>query len=197
MIDQPQPLAELVVSGIQDVLGSDGMARLSARVELAGWLNAPHRLTAPIASALQRHLEDEFSPAVGRGIIWRAGEAASLGLIRQDQAGAGFRDAGFRLQPFRKRASAGLEMLAAGCSAWFGSAVSLRSDDDHFIWRVEDCPWCWQRASDQPLCHFFAGFLSGYMGWVSGGRFFPVRESACCASGSAACEFVIDKYALE
>ncbi|NPV56528.1 MAG: hypothetical protein HPY76_07650 [Anaerolineae bacterium] len=197
MVDQPQTVAGLVLMGIRDVVGGAEVNRLRTFPEVAEFARVTDHLTPPLASGLQRRLENEFTPAAGRGICQRAGEAVALELIRQNGEALGFNAFIFRSQPWRKRLRTGLERLAAHCSDWFGSEVSVRSDEDCLIWHVANCPWCWQRHAENAICTFFTGFVVGYLGFASGGRFFRVNETTCCGSGGESCEFEIIKRPLE
>ena len=186
-----------VLVGIADIIGMREMDRLMLFQEVRVFTEADARVDCASASGLQRRLEAVFTPAAGRGILFRAGEATAVGLIRQHAEDLGFSSSEFRLQPWRKRLMFGLERLVERCNDWFESTITVDAQETFILWKVANCAWCCQRQEDGALCHFWSGFITGALGFASGGRFFQVTETSCAANGAPGCVFEIFRRPLE
>ncbi len=88
-----------------------------------------------------------------------------------------------------------LNSLANIVSSWgMGKLTLLPDSRNTFPLKIvlANCPFCSDdMKSKEPVCHFLAGSFAGFfMGWS--GTEAKVKEVACTAMGSNACEFVVE-----
>jgi predicted hydrocarbon binding protein len=144
-------------------------------------------------SALQKALEQGYGPRGGRGLALRAGRVFfSIGLRIFGQE-LGFSDTIFRLQPLDLKLSSSLYSLMGFLNQNTDQRVTLEETEYNFLWRIENCPWCWGRREYEPVCHFVVGMLQEAVFWVSGGKFYNVMEETCIAQGNTDCLVKIDR----
>jgi predicted hydrocarbon binding protein len=148
-------------------------------------------------SDTQDTLEQLYGLRSGRGLALKAGRALFTISLRQYGRELGLLDKEFRLQPPVVKIQAGLRRLACFFSQTGDSAVRLEEDPRHFHWIVDNCPLCWGRRSDVPICHMQVGMLQEFFYWASGGKNYAIEETECSAMGARACAFSIDKIALD
>jgi predicted hydrocarbon binding protein len=148
-------------------------------------------------AAVTQALEKMYGPRGGRGIALRSGRAGFKYVLRQNGVGIGITDLNFRLLPVPARLKTGLDALAGLMSKIGDEQVQVVENDQNWTWRSQHCPLCWQRSSNEPVCHFTVGLLQEFLAWASSGRVFSVNEIECQATGAEACLFQIDKKALD
>jgi predicted hydrocarbon binding protein len=73
----------------------------------------------------------------------------------------------------------------------------VEENKEHIYWHIERCPVCWERHTEQPVCHLAVGILQESLYWVSGGKYYQVQETHCIAKGDPACTIVVDKQPVE
>jgi predicted hydrocarbon binding protein len=106
-------------------------------------------------------------------------------------------DLAFRLLPMENKLRSGVEIFADIFNHFSDQRVRVENHHDHFIWKIERCPICWNRVSEEPVCHMAIGLLQESLYWVSGGKNFKIEETACIAKGDESCDLRIDKQALD
>jgi acetyl-CoA decarbonylase/synthase complex subunit beta len=70
-------------------------------------------------------------------------------------------------------------------------------EEEHYVWKIIKCPFCWQRKADSSTCLLAVGLLQEVLYWVSGGKFYYVEETDCIARGAQACTITIDKMPMD
>jgi len=194
---------QVAQDGVREIIGQAGMNavfNLGLRTRLLPEGNGPdfeQDLTFHEIAGLQIALEGLYGPRGGRGIALRAGRASFPYFLRQFGERAGLTQMDFRLLPTQARLSSGLDVLTRLLASLCHNSIQISETDAHWLVRVENCPECWQRQTQEPVCHFFVGFLQEFMAWASNGRYYPVTESQCQAMGASACIFQIDQQALD
>jgi predicted hydrocarbon binding protein len=148
-------------------------------------------------SDTQDTLEQLYGLRGGRGLALKAGRAFFTFALRQYGRELGLLDQAFLLLPPAVKIQAGLQRLACFFNETGDSAIHLEEDPRQFQWTVENCPLCWRRRSDVPICHMQVGMLQEYCSWASGGKNYTIVETECRAAGAKACVFTIDKTALD
>ncbi len=148
-------------------------------------------------SDTQDTLEQLYGRRGGRGLALKAGRVFFTFALRQYGRELGLLDQDFLLLPPAVKMRTGLQRLARFFSQTGDSAVHLDEDTLQLQWTVENCPLCWRRRSDVPVCHMQVGMLQEYCYWASGGRAYTICETECHAAGAKACVFTIDKTALD
>jgi len=148
-------------------------------------------------SDTQDTLEQLYGLRSGRGLALKAGRTLFNLSLRQYGQELGLLDRDFRLQPPAVKIKTGLQRLALYFNQIGDSVIRLEEDTHQFRWIVENCPLCWGRRSDVPICHMQVGMLQEFFYWASGGRNYAIEETECSAMGARACLFTIDKVALD
>jgi len=159
--------------------------------EPAGWMDYTE------ITALAVGLEKMYGPRGGRGVALRAGRAGFKYILRQSGVAMGITDLQFRLLPVPVRVKTGLNAMAVLMAQQGDEQVSVTENERCWYWRSQHCPYCWQRALNEPACYFTVGLLQEYFSWASSGREYSVSELECQAAGAAACLFQIDKKAID
>jgi predicted hydrocarbon binding protein len=198
-------LKGVILRSMEEVIGRSGV---NAVLNLSGlsFLMKPAIPVDPEGGVLisyhdlsdtQDNLEQLYGLRGGRGLALKAGRAFFTFALRQYGRELGLLDNDFRLQPPAVKIQAGLRRLARFFSQTGDSAIHLEEDPRQFRWTVENCPLCWRRRSDVPICHMQVGVLQEYFYWASGGKNYNIVETECSAAGAKACVFTIDKIALD
>jgi predicted hydrocarbon binding protein len=198
-------LKGVILRSMEEVIGRSGV---NAVLNLSGlsFLMKPAIALDPEGGVLisyrdlsdtQDTLEQLYGLRGGRGLALKAGRALFTFSLRQYGRELGLLEKDFRLQPPAVKIQAGLQRLARFFSQTGDSAIRLEEDPQQFRWIVDNCPLCWGRRSDVPICHMQVGMLQEYFYWASGGKNYAIVETECSAMGARACCFSIDKAALD
>ena len=181
-------------SGVSAVLNLSGLSYFNkpALPVDQGMLIPYHDL-----SDTQDTLEQLYGLRGGRGLALKSGRAFFTFALRQYGQELGLLDQEFRLQPSTVKIPAGLKRLAHFFSQTGDSAIHVEEDSHQFRWIAENCPLCWGRRSEVPICHMQVGMLQEYFYWASSGKNYAIIETECSAMGAKACVFTIDKTALD
>lgn len=187
----------IYLRGVEEIIGKQAAQCLP--VQQRSGQRTPSVAAAELVdvAALQQALEAVYGTRGGRGLALRAGRAGFKFLLRQYGAGVGLSELNFRLLPMQARLKTGLEVLAGLMSQLGDEVVQTEVQETCWLWRVEQCPICWQRDAKEPICHFTVGLLQEFFAWGSGGKVYQVEETACQANGDPACLIRIDKRPLD
>ena len=178
----------VLIRGVEEIIGPEAARDVFSQA-------AQIEPGLPFLREVQRALAARYGTQSGLGVAQRTGRAAFKYSLRAWGEESGFTSSSFRLLPFSRRVRAGLEKMAAVLSDYSQARISVHEDEGHWIWQVESCPGC--AGSEDSACYLLAGLLQEYMAWVAGGKYYRVQEYTCAADGSSACQFRIDKQALE
>jgi len=198
----PQKMGRIIFLGIEEVIGISGM---NAILHLASLENFQHNYPPPRAersfsfeniSSVQSALEKAYGPRGGRGLALRAGRACFSYGIKEYGSILGLTEMAFRLLPLSTKLHAGAKTFADLFNKYTDQKVRVEEKDNKIFWHIENCPLCWQRKADEPLCHLAVGLLQEALYWLSGGKVFNVEETACIARGDGACTIMIDQTPL-
>ena len=72
----------------------------------------------------------------------------------------------------------------------------VEENDHEFLWRIQECLYCFGRTSNTPICYMVGGFLDGLVTWATGNKH-VIEERKCKARGDQVCEFSIKKESVE
>ncbi len=86
-----------------------------------------------------------------------------------------------------------IQTLAEFFNTFTDQHVRIEEEDGQLLWHIERCPLCWERKTQEPVCHLAVGLLQEALYWLSGGKVFHVEEKMCIAAGDKACTIVIDQ----
>ena len=196
-------LGRTLLDGVEEVIGRTGVYAVTnlARMTDTGELRAlDGRESKPVYRDLvmiQRALEDMYGLRGGCGILMRAGRACFKHVLQQYGLPMGITELSYRLMPAPTRLKIGLEAMARQFSILMETRVILEEQESKWLWRVEDCPFCYKRSAEESLCSFTVGLLQEFLAWASAGRVYSVWEVECAATGQPACILQIDKQPLD
>lgn len=196
-------LGRTLLDGVEEVIGRTGVYAITnlARMSGSDYPTDPDpHIRKPVHRDLvmiQRALEDMYGFRGGCGILMRTGRAVFKHILHQFGLLMGISDMEFRLLPAPARLKTGLEAMARQLAVLMDTRITLEERESKWLWRVEDCPFCYQRSSDDSLCAFSVGLLQEFLSWVSAGRVYSVWEVECAAIGHPACVIQIDKQPLD
>lgn len=195
----PNKVARIYIQALEDVMGKNG---LNAILNLAGLNNLVDNYPADNLerqfdfadfSGLNAALEEMYGPRGGRGLALRAGRAAFASALKNFGALAGAGDLAFKVLPLPAKLKIGVPSMAKIFSQISDQHSTVEETASDFVYTIHQCPTCWGRQGDKPLCHAGAGLLLEGLKWVSGGHEFRVTETRCVAVGDPVCVYLIQK----
>lgn len=196
-------MTRLFLEGAEEVLGAEQLNRLVKEItpeggELKGEpQNEGIPLTLADAGPLLWKLESLYGAASGRGLAVRIGRSVFKYGLQQYGDQAGFHAVEFRLLPSPRRIAAGLQLLAQALGEACHDTITVTDGDTYWLWQSQHCPICRDHTSPDPCCYLVIGLLQEFAAWAGGGRFYPVTETTCRASGGPSCEYRIEKKPLD
>ncbi len=148
-------------------------------------------------AAVNEAIQEMYGTQGAKGLCSRAGRATLKYAIEDGVFFAELTGPAFELLPPLAKVKVGLSTLATALADLSDQIAYVQEDGDKLIFTVEQCPECWHRTSESPICYGTTGMLQEALYWLSEGPQFTVDEIACVASGDEACTFVIVKQAGE
>jgi predicted hydrocarbon binding protein len=198
----PNKLGRILLFAFEEVMGKNGLNAVLNLASLSSLINnyppddEKRAVSFETLSMIQSTLEQGYGPHGGHGLALRAGRVFFSHGLRTYGPGLGLNDATFRFQPPDQKLMSVLDTLTDFFNQQTDQVVSLRESGQKIFWQIEQCPWCWERHGNEPLCQFAVGMLQEALYWVSGGKFYNVVEETCIAQGDSACLIVIDREPL-
>jgi predicted hydrocarbon binding protein len=195
----PQKMGRIILRSMEEVISRNGLSGLLRLASLDSLIDnyppsrADRKFPFETISLLQRMLEQAYGTRGGRGLALRIGRASFKYGLKEYGSGLGFTATAFRLLPLSTKLRSGLKSLAELFNQNTDQRVRIDEQDDQILWRVERCPLCWERRTEEPVCHLAVGLLQEALYWLSGGKTFNVEETTCVARGDPACTIRIDR----
>lgn len=198
----PNRMGRIILESLEEVVGKNG---LNAVLNLAGRSDlidnfppSDSKLDFSFATlgGLLENLEHAFGPRGGRGLAIRTGRVAFKYGMREFGLQLGLTETAFRLLPLGAKIRAGGQALANLFNKETDQRVTIIDEDEKLLWVIERCPMCWERHSDEAVCHLAVGLLQESLYWLSGGKIFHVEETHCIAKGDSTCTIEIDQTPL-
>ena len=198
----PNKMVRIYLTVLEDIMGKNGLNSVLHSADLDRLIDnyPPDNLKKEFDfaefAALNQGLDDTYGPRGGRVFALRGGKASVKAGLDAFGAAVGVSGLALKILPLNAKLRIGLPAMAKIFST-FSDQVSLVDDqDDHFEYTIKECPVCYGRHSDHPICHGAVGLLQGGVHWVSGGKDFTVVETECKAKGDQDCVFQIFKEPL-
>ena len=195
----PNRMGRIILLSMEEVMGRNGvnailkLASLSSLMEAYPADNTELAFSFNTLSSITDTLEQAYGPHGGRGLSLRVGRACFNYGVRQYGTQLGLTEMAFRLLPLPTKVSAGARIFAELFNNYTDQRVRVEDNDGKLFWHIDQCPLCWERKSQDPVCHLAVGLLQEALYWLSGGKVFNVEEQTCIASGDAACTIMIDQ----
>jgi len=195
----PNQMGRIILLSMEEVMGRNGV---HAVLKLASLLNLvdnyppdnrEREFSFSTVSTLTDMLEQVYGPHGGRGLSLRIGRACFNNGVRQYGTQMGLTEMAFRLLPLPAKVSGGAKAFAELFNTFTDQKVRLEDEDGKLFWHIDRCPLCWERKSQEPVCHLAVGLLQEALYWLSGGKVFHVEEITCIATGDETCTILIDK----
>jgi len=176
---------------MQALLGFAGVDGASDRLE------SDAKLSFQTIGIMQEKLEQMYGPRGGRGLALRAGRVCFKYGLREFGSEMGLTENAFRLLPMSVKLHTAAQAFADLFNKQTDQIVHIEEAGGKMLWRIERCPLCWERRSQEAVCHLAVGLLQESLYWLSGGRIFNVQETQCVARGEPACLIEIDSTPLD
>ncbi|MFN8412153.1 MAG: V4R domain-containing protein [Anaerolineales bacterium] len=195
----PQKMGRVIFLGAEEVVGKGGLSSVLRLGSLEQFIQAyppaTNDCTFPFetVSSLQTGFELVYGPRGGRGIALRVGRAVFKHGLKEYGSMLGITEMAFRLLPLSTKLHNGAKNFAELFNKHTDQKVRVEETEDRIFWHIDNCPLCWERKADEPICHLAVGLLQEALYWVSGGKMFNVEETACIASGDSSCTISIDR----
>jgi predicted hydrocarbon binding protein len=199
----PNKMGRIILQSMEEVIGHIGvnavlnLANLNYRINNYPPNNLEKGFTFIELSKIQEALEGLYGPRGGRGLALRTGRVCFKYGLREFGPLLGITDISFRLLPFDPKLRAGADLFAEAFNKYSDQRVRVEEQADRFLWHIDQCPICWNRRTDAPVCHLAVGILQESLYWASAGKVYNVEETACIAMGDPACTIVIEKKPLD
>jgi predicted hydrocarbon binding protein len=195
----PQKMGKIIVLGMEEVMGlsrMDAVLQYPPFENLASQLDMERPFSFEAVSLLQGSLETAYGPRGGRGLALRIGRTCFKYGLKEYGSVLGLTEMAFRLLSLPVKLHVGAKAFADLFNKHTDQRVRIEEKDNKIFWHIDRCPLCWERKSEEPVCHMAVGLLQESLYWLSGGKIFNVEETACIAKGDTACTIVIDTIPL-
>ncbi len=191
-----------ILTSAEEILGEKGLNALLNLVGLSEYIgNYPPDNIQKVfpfehVAKLQQGLYDMYGAKGARVFAMRGGEQTfthSLDKYNKVQKAG---RAAMALGSSELRAKLGLQFFSKFFNAVSDQIVRIAEDDNYYYWIIERCPMCWERHSEEPVCHLGIGVLRAAAKWATD-KNFRIQEINCTAMGDKACVYAMDKQPLD
>jgi len=195
----PQRMGRIILQGMQEIIGKNGVYAVlnlsshSEYIEAFPPASSERGFSFQTISDLHIALEQVYGPRGGRGLALRTGRAIFAYGLREYGSQLGLTEMAFRLLPLPTKMHMGAKSFADLFNRHTDQQVRVEETDTHLLWHIDRCPLCWERHTEEPVCHMAVGLLQESLYWVSGGKIFNVEETQCIARGDPSCSISIEK----
>ena len=176
------------------LLSFAGLSQYEQSLPEDNWVNA---FDFVYIARLNQGLSEIYGPRGGRRLGIQAGRSFLTYGLSEFGTLAGISDLAKRSHPLRTKMRDGLSAVARLFTQSSDQSTWLEEYDMYFDYHVEQCPICWERTADKPICFFTVGLLQEVLYRVSDGRDFRVRQLTCRAMGDNSCVYRIDKEPIK
>jgi predicted hydrocarbon binding protein len=190
-------LARLYLEAIEDIMGSNGVAAVLHLARLDHLIGAypPDTLDSEFPfedfAAINESILEMYGPQGAKGICLRAGRAALRQAVTEGGLMADLPDPAFKLLPIGAKVKVGLNTLADVLGKFSDLEARLEEREGGLALVVEQCPECWGRNSEEPVCFGTAGMIHEVLRWLTEEDVFRVAETECLARGDDSCRFLV------
>jgi predicted hydrocarbon binding protein len=198
----PNKMARIYVTSIEETIGPEAMKTVFKTAGIPEDLYPPPNNFAPefdfaYFAAIGATLEKMYGARAERGLTLHAGRASFAKGLAEYGPLTGTRDLAFKMIPLNAKLKIVLKAKAESYSRFSDQRTTVEEADDHFLFIIHQCPRCWARTGDKPLCYSGLGILEEGCSWVSSGLTFQIEEIACIAAGDPTCTFQLQKEPLK
>ena len=197
-MNYPNRFARYLFTGMEDVLGRNGLTLLLNAAGTSRYLNQPppddleRRFSFNELAALNRALEQLYGVPGAASIAHRIGRATFAQGMIAFGAFAGMADPSFRTLPLRKCVHSGLNTLAETFTHFSDQETIFEPGAEQHRLIINPSPFAWKLRSGRPICRILVGLTDECLRWSTDGYSFHVHEIACQATGNPACILAIN-----
>jgi predicted hydrocarbon binding protein len=198
----PNKIGRIYLMAMEEVMGTNGIKavlNLAKTPELIGNYppnNLAREFDFSDFGAIGSAIEEMYGPRGGRGLALRAGRASFAQGLSEFGSVIGASELAFKVIPLGTKVKVGLKAMAETFTKFSDQTSDVEDADEHFVYTIRNCPVCWGRTSEKPICYGAVGILQEGLRWVSGGKDFKVEEVLCHAVGDENCVFHVYKEPL-
>lgn len=198
----PQKMGKIILLSLEEVLSKSGVDAVLNLIPSDEWKSqSPSALNGQTfsfgaISHLLVALEQAYGPRGGRGLALRTGRVCFKYGLKEYGSLLGLTEIAFRMLPLSTKLRTGARSFADLFNKHTDQRVRIEETETHIFWHIERCPLCWERTTEEPVCHLAVGLLQEALYWLSGGKVFNVEETACHARGDKECIITIHKAPL-
>lgn len=199
----PNKWARIVFTSAEEVMGDRGVTALLNMANMKEYIdnyppdNMKKEFPFEKVGQLQQAIWDMYGNRGARVFATRAGEQSFKDGLSQFKSVAAAAQIAMKVGTLEAKAKIGLEFFSKFFNAVSDQVVEISEDDKHWIWTITRCPVCWNRKSDEAVCHLAVGVLQAAFAWISDNKKFRILETDCKAKGDKNCVFKIEKVPVE
>lgn len=196
-------MGSIFFQGMEEIIGQKGVNAALDSAELTHLVNnyPPYshdsRIRMYELGDVQTGLEKLYGLQGSQGLALRSGRACFKYGLREFGSQLGLTQMSFKLLPLSMKIRTAAALFAGSLDEECEQHVCIDEDPDCLFLHIERCPICWGRHSESPACHLAVGILQEALYWVSGGKYFDVKETDCIATGAHRCTMAIQKTPVE
>jgi hypothetical protein len=180
----------------QEVMGENGLNAVLRSSGLERFVNTlpPDDLNPGIKTGEYAHLNqaiEDFYGRGGRGMLRRIGKASFQYAVREQAALLGIAGVALKLLPVKQRIKFVLNSMV-GALKKSNPQVDAWVDEsgEHLAYCESTCAICFERHSDQPICHLYVGSVGEAVRWATDQEY-EITETHCIAKGDPHCRFEV------
>ena len=198
----PNKIGRIYLMAMEEVMGTNGIKAVLNLAKVPHLIGnyPPNNLAREFDfadfGAIGAAIEEMYGPRGGRGLALRGGRASFAQGLSEFGSVIGASELAFKVIPLQTKVKVGLKAMAETFSKFSDQHSEVNEADNHFVYTIYQCPVCWGRKSEKPICYGAVGILQEGLRWVSGGKDFRVEEIQCHAVGDENCVFHIFKEPL-
>jgi predicted hydrocarbon binding protein len=199
----PNKWARIVFTSAEEVMGDKGVNALLNLANMKDYIdnyppdNMKKEFPFEKVGQLQQGIWDMYGNRGARVFATRAGEQSFKDGLSQFKSVANAAQIAMKVGSLEAKAKIGLEFFSKFFNAVSDQVVEISEDEKHWIWTITRCPVCWNRKSDEAVCHLAVGVLQAAFAWISNNKKFRIQETECKAKGDTNCVFMIEKVPVE
>jgi predicted hydrocarbon binding protein len=197
-------MRDILFQGVEEIIGEKDARRVKRQAKkldsnYQGKIASqnPKENSSLKTLAFEEALREVYGGTGSKGVAQRAGQAAFKSLLKKYGDEMGLRSLDYRLLPSKKRIRSGMEAMAKVYNKLCLANVQVEEEPEHWHWVIESSLTCCKQWEVGVMCHFTVGLLQGFLGWVSAGKVFDVKEIQCVAGGFPKCVIQVSKNAME
>ncbi len=191
-------MARMCIEAVETTIGSDAMQKIYIQAGVPLELYPPPNDFAKTFdfayfSSLMATIDEMYGLRGARGLAHHSGKAVFAQGWAEFAPLMGVGDLAFKAIPLKAKLAIGLRGMAETFSKFSDQRTTIQDGGAYVIYTIHDCPVCWGRQAEKPVCHMASSLIDEGVKWVSGGMHLPSEEVACRAMGAEACVFHIPK----